>query len=239
MHQSRNILELITTTTYFYTLLLLHIADSPLRASRLTLNCLSLGQPIEPREPISFCDHSSAVCDPAKWLCKGRVHLRPLFHHCQSRFLLPSYSDFLKVLDPFASWFCPLCLSMSSILLIIHLRQCANEDCSHRIYEEEDVFTAVDARTESLQNLRELGPPDLVYLVKQSKTNPARQVYLHHAGDPTKSETNRMYSCRPVSITTLQVSMHRRLPVSPHTSTHSHTRPSISKIRWSQGCTGQ
>jgi hypothetical protein len=72
---------------------------------------------------------------------------------------------------------------MSSILLIIDLRQCANEDCSHRIYEEEDVFTAVDARTESLQNLRELGPPDLVYLVKQSKTNPARQVYLYHAID--------------------------------------------------------
>ncbi|PCH05513.1 Tetratricopeptide-like helical [Penicillium occitanis (nom. inval.)] len=48
------------------------------------------------------------------------------------------------------------------------------------IYEEEDVFTAVDARTESLQNLRELGPPDLVYLVKQSKTNPARQTGVYH-----------------------------------------------------------
>lgn len=68
---------------------------------------------------------------------------------------------------------------MSSILLIIDFnRGWANVDCphSHRIYEEEDVFTAVDARTESLQNLRELGPPDLVYLVKQSKTNPTRQV---------------------------------------------------------------
>ncbi|EEA27420.1 bud site selection protein [Talaromyces marneffei ATCC 18224] len=48
------------------------------------------------------------------------------------------------------------------------------------IYEEEDVFTAVDARTESLQNLRELGPPDLVYLVKQSKTNPTRQTGVYH-----------------------------------------------------------
>ena len=72
---------------------------------------------------------------------------------------------------------------MSSILTIDLRQGWANDDCSHRIYEEEDVFTAVDARTESLQNLRELGPPDLVYLVKQSKTNPTRQVYLHHAID--------------------------------------------------------
>ncbi|KAA8646396.1 hypothetical protein EYZ11_005247 [Aspergillus tanneri] len=49
-----------------------------------------------------------------------------------------------------------------------------------RIYEEEDVFAAVDARTESLQNLRELGPPDLVYLVKQLKTNANRQTGVYH-----------------------------------------------------------
>lgn len=47
---------------------------------------------------------------------------------------------------------------------------------SCRIYEEEEIYSAVDARTESLQNLRELGPPDLVYLVKQPKTNSTRQV---------------------------------------------------------------
>lgn len=46
-----------------------------------------------------------------------------------------------------------------------------------RIIEEDDLFAAIDARTESLQNLRELGPPDLVYLVKQPKTgNSTRQV---------------------------------------------------------------
>lgn len=45
-----------------------------------------------------------------------------------------------------------------------------------RIFEEDDVYAAVDARTESLQSLRELGPPDLVYLVKQPKTNANRQV---------------------------------------------------------------
>jgi len=52
----------------------------------------------------------------------------------------------------------------------------ANLGFSNRIYENEDLFAAIDARTESLQNLRELGPPDLVYLVKQTKTNPNRQV---------------------------------------------------------------
>ncbi|KAL1978371.1 hypothetical protein VTN31DRAFT_1230 [Thermomyces dupontii] len=48
------------------------------------------------------------------------------------------------------------------------------------IYDDEDVYAAIDARTESLQNLRELGPPDLVYLVKQSKTNPNRQIGVYH-----------------------------------------------------------
>ncbi|OGM41761.1 clathrin-coated vesicle protein [Aspergillus bombycis] len=48
------------------------------------------------------------------------------------------------------------------------------------LYEEEDLFAAVDARTESLQNLRELGPPDLVYLVKQPKTNSTRQTGVYH-----------------------------------------------------------
>lgn len=47
-----------------------------------------------------------------------------------------------------------------------------------RIHEEEELFVAVDARTESLQSLRELGPPDLVYLVKQPKANSTRQVWL-------------------------------------------------------------
>ncbi|KAL4931169.1 ChAPs family protein [Aspergillus undulatus] len=48
------------------------------------------------------------------------------------------------------------------------------------IYEEEDILAAVDARTESLQNLRELGPPDLVYLVKQPKTGSTRQTGVYH-----------------------------------------------------------
>ncbi|KAL1980321.1 hypothetical protein VTN96DRAFT_4262 [Rasamsonia emersonii] len=48
------------------------------------------------------------------------------------------------------------------------------------IYEEDDLYAAIDARTESLQNLRELGPPDLVYLVKQPKTNSNRQTGVYH-----------------------------------------------------------
>ncbi|KAH8424104.1 bud site selection protein [Aspergillus melleus] len=48
------------------------------------------------------------------------------------------------------------------------------------IYEEDEIYAAVDARTESLQNLRELGPPDLVYLVKQPKTNSTRQTGVYH-----------------------------------------------------------
>ncbi|KAJ0423749.1 Chs5p-Arf1p-binding proteins-domain-containing protein [Aspergillus carlsbadensis] len=48
------------------------------------------------------------------------------------------------------------------------------------IFEEEDLLAAVDARTESLQNLRELGPPDLVYLVKQPKTGSTRQTGVYH-----------------------------------------------------------
>lgn len=35
-----------------------------------------------------------------------------------------------------------------------------------RLYEEEHQ-SAVDVRTDTLQTLRELGPPDLVHLVKQ------------------------------------------------------------------------
>lgn len=51
-----------------------------------------------------------------------------------------------------------------------------------RIYEEEDIYAAVDARTESLQSLRELGPPDLIYLVKQPKANANRQVRIDTPG---------------------------------------------------------
>jgi hypothetical protein len=39
---------------------------------------------------------------------------------------------------------------------------------------------AIDARTESLASLRELGPPDLVHLVKQPIRNAGKQVSQLH-----------------------------------------------------------
>ncbi|KAF2144857.1 uncharacterized protein K452DRAFT_265270 [Aplosporella prunicola CBS 121167] len=47
------------------------------------------------------------------------------------------------------------------------------------IYEDE-LHSVVDARTESLQALRELGPPDLVHLVKQPKGTTNKVGVYHH-----------------------------------------------------------
>ncbi|KAF2500971.1 chaps-domain-containing protein [Lophium mytilinum] len=44
---------------------------------------------------------------------------------------------------------------------------------------EEELHTAVEARAETLQTLRELGPPDLVHLVKQSKQS-TKQIGVYH-----------------------------------------------------------
>jgi hypothetical protein len=45
----------------------------------------------------------------------------------------------------------------------------------HRIYEDE-LHSAIEARSETLQALRELGPPDLVHLIKQPIKNATKQV---------------------------------------------------------------
>ena len=47
----------------------------------------------------------------------------------------------------------------------------------YRIIEEE-IESAIESRNEALQTLRELGPPDLVHLVKQSVKSGGRQVCL-------------------------------------------------------------
>jgi Chs5-Arf1p-binding protein BUD7/BCH1 len=49
-----------------------------------------------------------------------------------------------------------------------------------RIIEDEDLFSAIDARTEALQGIRELGPPDIVYLVKQSGKTTGKQTGVYH-----------------------------------------------------------
>ncbi|KAG5991557.1 hypothetical protein E4U54_003861, partial [Claviceps lovelessii] len=45
---------------------------------------------------------------------------------------------------------------------------------------EEVLHESIDARTESLVALRELGPPDLVHLLKQSVRNTAKQSGIYH-----------------------------------------------------------
>ncbi|KAK3318826.1 Chs5p-Arf1p-binding proteins-domain-containing protein [Apodospora peruviana] len=45
---------------------------------------------------------------------------------------------------------------------------------------EEILHETIDARTESLVSLRELGPPDFVHLLKQPIRNPGKQVGVYH-----------------------------------------------------------
>ncbi|KAM0555827.1 hypothetical protein ACHAPJ_006224 [Fusarium lateritium] len=45
---------------------------------------------------------------------------------------------------------------------------------------EEILHESIDARTESLAGLRELGPPDLVHLLKHNIRNPAKQTGVYH-----------------------------------------------------------
>lgn len=45
---------------------------------------------------------------------------------------------------------------------------------------EETIHDSIDARTDSLISLRELGPPDLVHLLKQAKSNPGKQIGIYH-----------------------------------------------------------
>jgi hypothetical protein len=47
------------------------------------------------------------------------------------------------------------------------------------IYEDE-LQSAIEARSESLQTLRELGPPDLVHLIKQPIKSPTKQIGVYH-----------------------------------------------------------
>lgn len=47
------------------------------------------------------------------------------------------------------------------------------------IYEDE-LHSAIEARSETLQTLRELGPPDLVHLIKQPIKSPTKQIGVYH-----------------------------------------------------------
>lgn len=64
--------------------------------------------------------------------------------------------------------------SLLQYMNCIQQKNSANGTC-RRIIEEE-LESAIDSRNESLSALRELGPPDLVHLVKQSVKSGVRQV---------------------------------------------------------------
>lgn len=77
---------------------------------------------------------------------------------------------------------------------------------------EDALHESIDARTESLAALRELGPPDLVHLLKQGVRNPTKQV-RPVAPDPNDASINildwhlsschrnrRVLVCQPCSI---------------------------------------
>ena len=51
--------------------------------------------------------------------------------------------------------------------------------CESRIVEEE-IESAIESRNEALQTIRELGPPDLVHLVKQAKSGGRQVINWHH-----------------------------------------------------------
>ena len=51
-----------------------------------------------------------------------------------------------------------------------------NAESRPRRIIEEEIESAIDSRNESLPTLRELGPPDLVHLVKQSTKSGNKQV---------------------------------------------------------------
>ncbi|KAK0513461.1 hypothetical protein JMJ35_004447 [Cladonia borealis] len=57
---------------------------------------------------------------------------------------------------------------------------------------EEDIESAIESRNEALQTIRELGPPDLVHLVKQSKSSGRQQsgVYHHVTGVDASSSAS-------------------------------------------------
>lgn len=79
----------------------------------------------------------------------------------------------------------------------------------------------VDARTESLQSLRELGPPDLVYLVKSNTKTAASKV-----GEPRKSGCE--HRCRLTTGSGWHLSpCHRsgRILLSESRSLHKHSHP--------------
>ena len=64
--------------------------------------------------------------------------------------------------------------SVPEYVLPLHPSNEVSDGLSIRLVEEE-IESAIESRNEALQTIRELGPPDLVHLVKQAKSG-GRQV---------------------------------------------------------------
>lgn len=63
------------------------------------------------------------------------------------------------------------------IILVPTLLLIGKTNEAHVRIVEEEIESAIESRNEALQTIRELGPPDLVHLVKQSKSS-GRQVEI-------------------------------------------------------------
>ncbi|KAH8591578.1 Chs5p-Arf1p-binding proteins-domain-containing protein [Bisporella sp. PMI_857] len=77
---------------------------------------------------------------------------------------------------------------------------------------EEVLYECIDARTEVLAGLRELGPPDLVHLIKQAPRSPGKQSGVYH------------------HVTGVDASSSASLAAYINTLTYKETNQSITKI---------
>lgn len=94
---------------------------------------------------------------------------------------------------------------------------------------EEELQAVVDSRTESLVSLRELGPPDLVHLTKQSSKSSTKQVRQRSRTYRMRAQADR--NKRSAYITMSRASTPLRQPAWPHTSTPSSTLPPTQRAR--------
>ena len=101
---------------------------------------------------------------------------------------------------------------------------------------EDEIESAIDSRNDALATLRELGPPDLVHLVKQSVKSGGRQVRMHGSGIQIGGYPNR--GGRTGYIITLQASTPLPQLASRPMSILSHMLRVTRRRKLSQAYTG-
>jgi hypothetical protein len=94
-----------------------------------------------------------------------------------------------------------------------------------RIFED-DLHTVVDARTESLQTLRELGPPDLAQLVKIPIKGAQKQVWSARSSMPSLGANSSTARCLP--------SCYRRRRLILRQPRRVHQHPDLCALRQSE-----